>query len=128
MLGLPVERKSRAIPFGYQRSGYNPKVIEPVDLEFEVLVEAKKYWNESSYTELAAWVVKHTGRQITNWGLQKLMETRCPDDAAALTRAEREEIYNNSVEEYDRRRGQKNEVFSTRESKDKKREKSSSSR
>jgi len=92
MLGLPIENKARTIPFGYIVSETDPSMLEPVDYEFELLVEAKKLLKFHSYKDVSEWLTVNSGRTIKDAGLHQIMERRAPDKRAALTREEREQV------------------------------------
>ena len=92
MLGLPIENKARTIPFGYKVSEVDPDMLEPIDYEFELLVEAKKLLASHSYKDVARWLTVNSGRQIKDAGLHRIMERRAPDPRAKLPRAEREQV------------------------------------
>ena len=64
-------RKARVIPFGYQKSESDDKILEPIQEELEALEQAKVYLDNSSYREVANWVTKKTGRYISHVGLLK---------------------------------------------------------
>ena len=91
-LGLPVRRKSRSIPWGYVAHEKDPKLLEPVDSMFVLLVEAKKQLDDVTYKDIAEWLTSRTGVKISNWGIQQVYETRMPFNEAALPRAKREQL------------------------------------
>jgi len=69
---FPIKkRKARVIPFGYQKSESDDKILEPIQEELEALEQAKIYLDNSSYREVANWVTKKTGRYISHVGLLK---------------------------------------------------------
>jgi hypothetical protein len=92
MLGLPVTRISRTIPWGYKVSDTDPDMLEPVEHMFKLLLEAKKALKYSSYKNIAAWLVQETGVPLNHSSLKSIMDVRQPDDRCALPRAERELI------------------------------------
>ncbi len=92
-LGLPItQRTSGQIPFGYDEIEVDGKKIWfPDDVAFERLVQAKHAMEECGYREIAEWLEQETGRTLSHWGAQKLMEWRQPDDMAAKPLKERYE-------------------------------------
>ena len=72
-----VPRISRIIPFGYKRNEQDPDILDPIPFELEAIEMARKYINQYSYRQVANWVTKKTGRDITHVGLRKrLMHER----------------------------------------------------
>lgn len=68
------ERKSRVIPFGYKLAE-DPDYLEVIPNELEALEKAKWYY-ENGYTvrTTAEWLVKKTGRYLSQPGLLKAVK------------------------------------------------------
>jgi hypothetical protein len=87
MLGLPIPRNSKIIPWGYRLSTRTTKegkeILTPIEICFKYLVEAKKYLDEATYENIAAWISEESGHSITPMTLHNIMRYRMPDDRAA---------------------------------------------
>ena len=85
---LPIPRISRTIPFGYEVDPDDPDVLLPVEHELDMLEQAKKYLKQYSYREVANWLTRNTGRDISHVGLRKRLENekRRKNTAASLRR------------------------------------------
>lgn len=94
MLGLPIPKhyNTRQQPWGYKYSETDENFFEPVESEIKLLVEAKLAMQWATYPDIADYLSTESGRSITGWGVQKIMQTRQPDERAALPREEREKI------------------------------------
>ena len=59
----PTNRYDRAngphVPWGYQRSEFDPQLLEPVEEQLEALEQGVAYLKMSSYPEVARWLAKH---------------------------------------------------------------------
>ena len=72
-----VPRISRKIPYGYKKNEEDPDVLDPIPFELEAIDMARKYVNQYSYRQVANWITKKTGREISHVGLRKrLMHER----------------------------------------------------
>ena len=72
-----VPRISRIIPFGYKKNEEDPDVLDPIPFELEAIDMARKYVNQYSYRQVANWITKKTGREISHVRLRKrLMHER----------------------------------------------------
>ncbi len=67
-----VRRKSYKVPFGWAKFPKNPNYIVPVPKELKALETAIQYRDTGDYswTELAAWLHKVTGRKISHMGFK----------------------------------------------------------
>ena len=68
---VPIPRLSRFIPFGYKVDENNEGWFVPIPLELDALEKAKVYLKQYSSRQVAAWLTKVTGREITHVGLLK---------------------------------------------------------
>lgn len=68
---VPIPRLSRFIPFGYKVDEENDGWFQPIPLELEALEKAKQYLKQYSSRQVAAWLTKVTGREISHVGLLK---------------------------------------------------------
>lgn len=69
-----IRRKSYWIPFGYVKLSKNPNYLVPVPKELAAIDLAIQYRDsgEYSWTELAAWLHKVTGRKISHMGFKNI--------------------------------------------------------
>ena len=74
---IQIPRIARIIPFGYKINKEDNDLLAPVPYELEALELARKYVNQYSYRQVANWLTKKTGRDISHVGLRKrLMHER----------------------------------------------------
>ena len=74
-LRITRRRVSRIIPFGYEVSEENEKLLIEVPEEMELINKAKKFIeNNCSYRETAEWVSHHSGKKITGMGLREVLK------------------------------------------------------
>ena len=85
---LPIPRISRTIPFGYEVDPDDPDVLLPIEHQLDMLEQAKKYLKQYSYREVANWLTRNTGRDISHVGLRKRLdnEKQRKNKAASLRR------------------------------------------
>lgn len=72
---LPIPRIARTIPFGYEEDPDDPDMLKPIPRELRALEKAKEYLQQYSYREVANWLVKQTGRNISHMGLKKRIDS-----------------------------------------------------
>ena len=68
---IQIPRIARTIPFGYKLNEEDSDLLDPVPYELEAIELARKYVNQYSYREVANWLTKKTGRDISHTGLRK---------------------------------------------------------
>lgn len=68
---VPIPRLSRFVPFGYKVDEENEGWFQPIPLELDALEKAKQYLKQYSSRQVAAWLTKVTGREISHVGLLK---------------------------------------------------------
>jgi hypothetical protein len=85
---IPIPRISRTIPFGYEVDPDDPDVLLPIEHQLDMLEQAKKYLRQYSYREVANWLTRNTGRDISHVGLRKRLdnERQRKNKAASLRR------------------------------------------
>ena len=85
---IPIPRSSRTIPFGYEVDPDDPDVLLPIEHQLDMLEQAKKYLKQYSYREVANWLTRNTGRDISHVGLRKRLdnERQRKNKAASLRR------------------------------------------
>ena len=71
---VPIPRISRTVPFGYELDPDDPDVLLPIDKQLDMLDKAKEYLKQYSYREVANWLTRNTGRDISHVGLRKRLE------------------------------------------------------
>jgi hypothetical protein len=90
------------IPFGWQQTDPDSKILQPVDKELVLLEQAVTYWSNGrgqySLRELASWINGLTGRDLTHAGLKVAMQyfksERVRERAIAQAKAEDAEAEN----------------------------------
>ena len=74
---IPIPRIARIVPFGYKVNKEDNALLDPIPYQLEALELARKYVNQYSYRQVANWLTKKTGRDISHVGLRKrLMHER----------------------------------------------------
>ena len=66
-----IPRIARTIPFGYKINEEDSELLDPIPYELEAIELARKYVNQYSYRQVANWLTKKTGRDISHTGLRK---------------------------------------------------------
>ena len=80
-----IRRKSYTVPFGWEKLPENPNYIIPVPKELKAIEMAIQYRDtgEYSWTELAAWLHKVTGRKISHMGFKHIyLQTKEKENGA----------------------------------------------
>lgn len=84
---VQIPRIARTIPFGYQQSEDDPDILDPIQIELDLLEQARKYVNQYSYREVANWLSTKSGRYISHVGLRKRLDNeRQRKNKAAILR------------------------------------------
>ena len=71
---VAIPRIARTIPFGYIVDENDPDLLQPVKLELDLLEKARDYIKQYSYREVANWLTKNSGREISLVGLMKRLK------------------------------------------------------
>ena len=71
---MPIPRIARTIPFGYQVDPEDKNLLKPIKIELDLLEQARKYIKQYSYREVANWLSKNSGRDISHVGLMKRLK------------------------------------------------------
>ena len=71
---VAIPRIARTIPFGYKVDENDPDLLQPVKLELDLLEKARDYIKQYSYREVANWLTKNSGRDISHVGLMKRLK------------------------------------------------------
>ena len=71
---VAIPRIARTIPFGYTVDENDPGLLQPVKLELDLLEKARDYIKQYSYREVANWLTKNSGRDISHVGLMKRLK------------------------------------------------------
>ena len=66
-----IPRIARTVPFGYKVNENDNELLDPIPYELEAIELARKYVNQYSYRQVAQWLTKKTGRDISHVGLRK---------------------------------------------------------
>jgi hypothetical protein len=104
---LPITRMSRVVPFGYLVDPEDSGVLLPIPRELRALEKAKDYLKQYSYREVANWLTKQTGREISHMGLKKRVESEQSNKRRAATLRSWAERYKKAIdkaEELEKRR------------------------
>jgi len=68
---VQIPRIARIVPFGYKINEEDQDLLDPIPYELEAIELARKYTKQYSYREIANWLTKKTGRDISHVGLRK---------------------------------------------------------
>ena len=68
---IQIPRIARTVPFGYKINEKDSELLDPIAYELEAIELARKYVNQYSYRQVANWLTKKTGRDISHVGLRK---------------------------------------------------------
>ena len=68
---IQIPRIARIVPFGYRTNKDDTNLLDPIPYELEALELARKYVNQYSYRQVANWLTRKTGRDISHVGLRK---------------------------------------------------------
>ena len=71
---VAIPRIARTIPFGYVLDENDPDILQPVKLELDLLEQARTYTRQYSYRQVANWLTKNSGREISHVGLMKRLK------------------------------------------------------
>ena len=71
---VAIPRIARTIPFGYVTDENDPDILQPVKIELDLLEKAREYIKQYSYREVANWLTKNSGREISHVGLMKRLK------------------------------------------------------
>ena len=71
---VAIPKIARTIPFGYVLDENDPDILQPVKLELDLLEQARTYTRQYSYRQVANWLTKNSGREISHVGLMKRLK------------------------------------------------------
>ena len=71
---VAIPKIARTIPFGYVVDENDPDILQPVKLELDLLEQARTYTRQYSYRQVANWLTKNSGREISHVGLMKRLK------------------------------------------------------
>ena len=71
---MPIPRIARTIPFWYELDPKDKNLLKPIKIELDLLEQARKYIKQYSYREVANWLSKNSGRNISHVGLMKRLK------------------------------------------------------
>ena len=83
---VSIPRIARTVPFGYKQDGADPDLLQPIQIELDLLEKARSHVNQYSYREVANWLSTQTGRYISHVGLRKRLanERRRKNQATSI--------------------------------------------
>ena len=71
---VAIPKIARTIPFGYTIDENDPDLLQPIKVELDLLEKAREYIKQYSYREVANWLTKNSGREISHVGLMKRLK------------------------------------------------------
>ena len=71
---VAIPKIARTVPFGYVVDENDPDVLQPVKLVLDLLEQARAYTRQYSYRQVANWLTKNSGREISHVGLMKRLK------------------------------------------------------
>jgi hypothetical protein len=76
MLKRALRKRSSTVPFGYEVSHEDPKFLEEIPDQLEVLKEMKDLVTDKvlSLREASSWIEHKTGRYLSHVGLKKIID------------------------------------------------------
>ena len=85
---MPIPRIARTVPFGYELDPEDINLLKPVKIELDLLEQARRYVKQYSYRQVANWLSKNSGRDISHVGLMKRLknERKRQNQAISLRR------------------------------------------
>jgi hypothetical protein len=72
---VAIPKIGRTIPFGYRQDEEDPDLLQPIPAELEALEKAKKHLKQYPSRQVAAWLTKISGREISHVGLLKRIKS-----------------------------------------------------
>ena len=83
---VAIPRIARTVPFGYKQDEADPDLLQPIQIELDLLEKARSHVNQYSYREVANWLSTQTGRYISHVGLRKRLanERRRKNQATSI--------------------------------------------
>ena len=72
---VPIPKIRKTIPFGYRQDEEDPDLLQPIPAELEALEKAKKHLKQYPSRQVAAWLTKISGREISHVGLLKRIKS-----------------------------------------------------
>ena len=83
---VQIPRIARIVPYGYKLNEKDKDLLDPIPYELEAIELARKYSKQYSYRQIANWLTKKTGREISHVGLRKRLihEKQRKDQARTL--------------------------------------------
>tara|TARA_Y100000592_G_C5409918_1_gene287553 strand:+ start:483 stop:902 length:420 start_codon:yes stop_codon:yes gene_type:complete len=71
---ISIPRIARTVPFGYKLDPEDNNLLKPIKIELDLLEQARKYIKQYSYRQVANWLSKNSGRDISHVGLMKRLK------------------------------------------------------
>ena len=71
---IPIPRIARTVPFGYKQDDEDPDILQPIQIELDLLEKARSHVNQYSYREVANWLSTNSDRYISHVGLRKRLQ------------------------------------------------------
>ncbi len=82
---IPIPRIARTVPFGYELDPEDNNLLNPIKIELDLLEQARKYIKQYSYRQVANWLSKNSGRDISHVGLMKRLKNERQRQNQALS-------------------------------------------
>lgn len=109
---VKIPRLGRTIPFGYAVDEEDEEWLKPIPIELDALEKAKEHLKQYSLRQVAAWLTKVTGREISHMGLSKRIKSEQSvrqRNATYRKLARRYEATLKKAQEFEQRLGTKEE-------------------
>ena len=68
---ISIPRIARSIPFGYEIDKEDSAILNPIPQQLDLLEKARQHIKQYSFRQVANWLTKNTGREISHVGLRK---------------------------------------------------------
>ena len=82
---ISIPRIARTVPFGYELDPEDNNLLKPIKIELDLLEQARKYIKQYSYRQVANWLSKNSGRDISHVGLMKRLKNERQRQNQALS-------------------------------------------
>ncbi len=82
---ISIPRIARTVPFGYELDPEDNNLLNPIKIELDLLEQARKYIKQYSYRQVANWLSKNSGRDISHVGLMKRLKNERQRQNQALS-------------------------------------------
>jgi len=93
-LGLPINKISNSIPFGYKEDNEDSNLLIPIYKYLQLIYEASNLVKEHTKSSVVKWLNSECERsKISIPGFDLILKTRLPDSRITLPLKERYKVY-----------------------------------